>query len=135
MDDGSRLRFVRLVDVSSPLIQAQPGSHVHRLRTVDLSKYEDGEDARKALAEEIRLAMTTQGFFKIINHGLTEEDISRQVDVGHTILNRTRHEEKQKLKAPMVEEGSYRGSKPRGEWRDGKSEVRDKSRTSTSIAT
>jgi hypothetical protein len=47
-----------------------------RLRTVDLSKYDDGQEARQLLAEEIRLAMTTQGFFKMINHGISEEEIS-----------------------------------------------------------
>ena len=97
-----------------------------RLRTVDLSKYDDGEEARKSLAEDIRVAMTTQGFFKIINHGISEEEISRQVDIGHTIFRRTAFEEKMRLKAPMVEEGSYHGFKPRGEWQNGKSGVRDK---------
>ena len=96
-----------------------------RLRTIDISKYDDGAEARKLLAEEVRLAMTTQGFFKMINHGISEEEISRQVDVGHTILKRTPLGEKQRLKAAMVDEGSYHGFKPRGEWRN-KGNVRDK---------
>ncbi|KAH0836194.1 hypothetical protein AYO21_08604 [Fonsecaea monophora] len=96
-----------------------------KLRTVDLSRYDDGPDARKELAEEVRLAMTTQGFFILVNHGLNEEDISRQVDIGHTILARTSDEEKNRLKAPIVEEGSYHGFKPRGHW-IAKGNVRDK---------
>ncbi|KAI1614625.1 Clavaminate synthase-like protein [Exophiala viscosa] len=95
------------------------------LRTIDLSRYDDGPEARAELAEEIRLAMTTQGFFTIINHGITEKDISRQVDIGHTILKRTPQEEKLRLKAPMIEEGSYHGFKPRGHWRNA-GNVRDK---------
>ena len=96
-----------------------------RLRQIDLSKYEHGRQAREELAEEIRLAMTTQGFFNVINHGMSEEEITRQVDIGHTILKRTPEEEKQRLMAPMVEEGSYHGFKPRGHWRN-KGTVRDK---------
>ena len=69
--------------------------------------------------------MTTQGFFKMVNHGISEEEITRQVDIGHTILKRTPLEEKQRLKASMVQEGSYHGFKPRGEWRN-KGNVRDK---------
>ena len=96
-----------------------------KLRTIDLGRYDDGPSARAELAEEVRLAMTTQGFFTLINHGLSEEDITRQVDIGHHIITNTPYEEKQKLQAPMVEEGSYHGFKPRGHWRAGKG-VRDK---------
>ena len=95
------------------------------LRTIDLAKYDDGPEARKALAEELRLAMTTQGFFNLINHGLSEEEITRQVDIGHHIITHTSVEEKHRLQAPMIEEGSYHGFKPRGHWRAGKN-VRDK---------
>lgn len=87
------------------------------LRTIDLSKYDHGIEARRQLADEARLALTTQGFFTVINHGLSEEDITRQVDIGHTILTRTPHEEKVRLQASMVDGGSYHGFKPRGHWR------------------
>jgi hypothetical protein len=109
-------------------IPVQPSKLVKdfvQLRTVDLSRYEDGPEARKELAEEVRRAMTTQGFFILVNHGLSEEDISRQVDIGHTILARTSDEEKHRLKAPIVEDGSYHGFKPRGHW-IAKGNVRDK---------
>jgi isopenicillin N synthase-like dioxygenase len=86
------------------------------LHTIDLAQYEKGPEARAELAESVRLAMTTQGFFYLVNHGLSEEDISRQVDVGHTILGRTSQEEKVRLQARMVEDGSYHGFKPRGHW-------------------
>ncbi|KAH8807870.1 hypothetical protein F5884DRAFT_704232, partial [Xylogone sp. PMI_703] len=96
-----------------------------RLRVVDFAKYDDGPEARKELAEEIRLAMTTQGFFTLINHRIEEQEISRQVDIGHTILSRTPEEEKKRLQARMIEEGSYHGFKPRGHWRN-TGNVRDK---------
>lgn len=95
------------------------------LNTIDLGRYEDGEEARAELAEQVRLAMTTQGFFYLVNHGIDEEDITRQVDIGHTIFSNTSDEEKLRLQAPMTTEGSYHGFKPRGHWRNTGS-VRDK---------
>lgn len=102
----------------------EPVSFVN-LQTIDLAHYDEGPEARCKLAEEIRVAMTTQGFFTLINHGLDEETISRQVDLGHHIFKHTPLEEKQKLQAPIIEEGSYHGFKLRGHWGAG-SGVRDK---------
>jgi isopenicillin N synthase-like dioxygenase len=87
------------------------------LHTVDFATYKDGLKAREELAEQVRRAMTTQGFFTLINHGITEDEISRQVDIGHTVLKRTSQEEKERLRAPIREEGNYFGFKPRGVWR------------------
>jgi isopenicillin N synthase-like dioxygenase len=87
------------------------------LHTVDLTNYNDGLEAQKQLAELVRKAMTTQGFFTLINHGISEDEIARQVDIGHTILKRTSQEEKERLRAPIREEGNYFGFKPRGVWR------------------
>ncbi|KIM95454.1 hypothetical protein OIDMADRAFT_45286 [Oidiodendron maius Zn] len=78
------------------------------LRTIDLSRYNHGIETRRQLADEARLALTTQGFFTVINHGLSEEDITRQVDIGHTILTRTPHEEKVRLQASMRVKGGVR---------------------------
>ncbi|PYH94484.1 Clavaminate synthase-like protein [Aspergillus ellipticus CBS 707.79] len=89
------------------------------LKTIDFSLYDNGLEARLQLAEQVRQAMTTQGFFVIINHGISEEEISRQVDIGHTIFTRTSPEEKLHLQAPIVEKGSYFGFKLRGHWRSG----------------
>lgn len=87
------------------------------LHTIDLSQYDKSVSARKELAEQVRQAMTTQGFFTLINHGISEEEISRQVDIGHTILKRTSQEEKEELRAPIRTEGNYFGFKPRGVWK------------------
>jgi len=94
------------------------------LVTVDLGRYGDGADSRAELAEQIRHAMVTQGFFIVVNHGFTAAEITRQVDIGHHILANTPEEEKQRLKAPMSTEGSYHGFKPRKHWRTA-GEVRD----------
>ncbi|KAJ5605359.1 hypothetical protein N7510_010513 [Penicillium lagena] len=88
-----------------------------KLECVDLSDYDKGLEAKANLAKKIHDAMTTQGFFTIVNHGLREQEITRQVDIGHHIITNTDMEEKRKLTASMIEEGSYHGFKPRGHWR------------------
>ncbi|KAH8898119.1 Clavaminate synthase-like protein [Thozetella sp. PMI_491] len=87
------------------------------LEILDFSLYNDGPDARQLLASQVRKAMSTQGFFVIVNHGIAEGDITRMVDIGHTILTRTPPEEKEKLKADIIGKGEYPGFKPRGHWK------------------
>lgn len=88
-----------------------------KLACIDLNEYDKGPAAKAKLAEKIQDAMTTQGFFTIINHGLSEEEITRQVDIGHHVITNTSIDEKQRHIAPMIEQGSYHGFKPRGHWR------------------
>ncbi|KAK4688948.1 hypothetical protein P7C73_g1166, partial [Tremellales sp. Uapishka_1] len=95
------------------------------LSTVDMATFNDGPEAQLALAETLRSAMHNQGFFTLINYGITEEEIQRQVDIGYvskrsldwadeqTIFTNTPVEEKQKLRALMQEEGCYKGFKLR----------------------
>ena len=104
--------FVPVAPTKEPVTYAD-------LRTLDLSQYDKGPEAKATLAEELRLAMTTQGFFILINHGISEEEVTRQVDIGHHIITNTPEEEKKRLKAPIVEEGSYFGFKPLGHWTAG----------------
>lgn len=87
------------------------------LKTLDFSRYDDGPVARKELANHLHEAMSTQGFFVVVNHGISEQEIERQVDIGHTILKRTPLEEKQRLKADILGRGEYPGFKPRGHWK------------------
>ncbi|KAK5296944.1 hypothetical protein LTR99_008586 [Exophiala xenobiotica] len=89
------------------------------LEILDFSRYDEGQQAKLDLANQVHKAMSTQGFFVIINHGIPEEEITRQVDIGHTILHRTSPEEKQRLKADMLGKGEYPGFKPRGHWKAG----------------
>lgn len=75
------------------------------------------------------------GFFVLKNHGISEDEIKRMTNIGwvrihgyffqskipahqnaQTALHKTPDEEKLKLKAPMFEEGSYRGFKLRGHY-------------------
>ncbi|KAK5658160.1 hypothetical protein OQA88_2133 [Cercophora sp. LCS_1] len=94
------------------------------LTTIDLSLYDDGPAARSALASQIHDAMTTQGFFTVINHGISQSTITRQVDIGHHILKNTPPSEKERLRASMEVQGSYHGFKPRAHWRTA-GDVRD----------
>jgi isopenicillin N synthase-like dioxygenase len=89
------------------------------LETLDYSLYDEGHEARKGLAAQLRRAMTTQGFFVVVNHGITEKQITRQVDIGHTIFKHTPPEEKDRLTADILGKGEYPGFKPRGHWKAG----------------
>ncbi|KAL2837810.1 hypothetical protein BJX68DRAFT_280124 [Aspergillus pseudodeflectus] len=87
-----------------------------KLVTLDLSKYDDGPEARQKLADELKFAMRTQGFFLIQNHGIDLNTINRQVDIGHHVLTKTPLEEKRRLEGKMKEKGSYQGFKLRNYW-------------------
>jgi isopenicillin N synthase-like dioxygenase len=87
------------------------------LEVLDFSLYDDGPTSRKILADQVHQAMSTHGFFVILNHGISEEVITRQVNIGHTILSRTPQEEKNRLKADILGKGEYPGFKPRGHWK------------------
>jgi isopenicillin N synthase-like dioxygenase len=103
-------------------VPVQPTKHeldYADLDTLDFSRYDEGPEARKELAAQLHQAMTTHGFFVVVNHGLSEEQITRQVDIGHTILKRTPPEEKIRLKADILGKGEYPGFKPRGHWKAG----------------
>ena len=105
------------IDHFQPVSASQEPLDFVKLHTIDLSRYDDGKDGKKYLAEQVREAMTTQGFFTLINHGLSEDEITRQVDIGHTVLKRTSQEEKIQLRAPIRDQGNYFGFKPRGVWK------------------
>lgn len=87
------------------------------LDILDFSQYSSGGAAQQALAEKLRTAMNTHGFFVLVNHGISEEVITRQVDIGHTILTTTSPEDKQRLAADILGKGEYPGFKPRGHWK------------------
>jgi isopenicillin N synthase-like dioxygenase len=83
------------------------------LATIDFSLLKDGEEGKTKLTETLNHAMRDQGFFYIINHGLSEEEITRQVDIGYTVLTETPLEEKISMVSEMQEKGQYRGFKLR----------------------
>jgi isopenicillin N synthase-like dioxygenase len=83
------------------------------LPTLDFAKLKTSDAGKAKLAETLNNCMRTQGFFYIVNHGLSEEEISRQVDIGYTVLSETPLEEKMQMVSQMQEKGCYRGFKLR----------------------
>lgn len=53
------------------------------LATIDVSTFDKGPEAQKALAEQVRDAMHGDGFFTLVGMGISEEEIARQVDIGY----------------------------------------------------
>lgn len=53
------------------------------LITIDLSSDSDH-------AADLHQAMTTRGFFALVGHGISEEEIKRQVDLGYVRGSRVR---------------------------------------------
>ena len=107
-----------------PSVRAQPKHFVHvapskesleyaDLQTLDFSLWEKGEEGKDQLAKQIDEAMRTQGFFYVINHGVSAEQIERMTDIGWTVLSETPMEEKKRLEARIQETGLYDGFKLR----------------------
>ncbi|KAH6999406.1 Clavaminate synthase-like protein [Ilyonectria destructans] len=86
------------------------------LVTLDLSQYDKGPEARNHLAKQLNHAMRTQGFFVVVNHGISKETIDRQINIGHHVLTQTSLEEKQRLEGHMKAKGTYQGFKLRNYW-------------------
>jgi len=81
------------------------------LVTLDLSKFST-PDGRRALADQLKTAMHSVGFFYITNFGLTQEQVDRQFAIGKEIFELP-VEEKLKYRADL-EHGDYNGYRPRG---------------------
>jgi isopenicillin N synthase-like dioxygenase len=93
------------------------------LAIIDLSKA-DTSEGRAELAKQVYGAMTTQGFFYVINHGLSAEETERMFDIGDTAFSQVSDEEKQQYAGTMKQTGSYQGYKLRQYWHVGNG-VRD----------
>ena len=70
------LHFTPVAPSSEPLSYAD-------LATVDMATFNDGPQAQSAIAETLRKAMHEHGFFTLINHGITPQEIERQLDIAH----------------------------------------------------
>ncbi|KIY71042.1 Clavaminate synthase-like protein [Cylindrobasidium torrendii FP15055 ss-10] len=90
--------------------------------TVDLSKYDTD---REELVKTVETALSRDGFFYVVNHGLTQETLRRQFDIGQHAFDGVSQEEKVKHEAPIKEKGSFIGYKLPNFWeiKDG---VRDR---------
>ncbi|KAI0708359.1 Clavaminate synthase-like protein [Earliella scabrosa] len=82
---------------------------------IDLSKARTPE-GRAELAPIVRDAMRTYGFLSIINHGLTEAENERMVDIADVPFTQVPDEELKQFTSKIKEVGSYRGYKPREFW-------------------
>lgn len=54
-----------------------------------MATFNDGPEAQAKLAETLRRAMNEQGFFTLINYGISEEESQRQVDIGYVSVHRS----------------------------------------------
>ena len=108
--NGSELEHFTPVKPTSEEVQYA------ELVRLDFSTYDNGPEARQALANQLNHAMRTQGFFIIENHGVPVETIDRHVDIAHHVITNTPAEEKKRLEGTMKKTGSYQGFKLRKYW-------------------
>ncbi|PFH47634.1 hypothetical protein AMATHDRAFT_77105 [Amanita thiersii Skay4041] len=85
------------------------------LAIVDLSKYHSS-DGKAELIETVKTALSTIGFFYVINHGYTQEQRNRIFDIANIPFTQVSDEDKQKYLGRMKETGSYQGYKLRQYW-------------------
>ncbi|KAI1787059.1 Clavaminate synthase-like protein [Ganoderma leucocontextum] len=82
---------------------------------VDISKARTPE-GRVELAPVVRDAMRTYGFMYVVNHGLSQAQNDRMVDIADIPFTQVSEEDKQQFTSKIKETGSYRGFKPREFW-------------------
>ncbi|KAH9835000.1 Clavaminate synthase-like protein [Rhodofomes roseus] len=85
------------------------------LPIIDLSMA-DTYEGRVELAKDVTKAMTTIGFFYIINHGLTQAQNDRMFDIANVAFDHVSEEEKQIYTTSFEKTGQYIGYKPRQQW-------------------
>ncbi|KAG7785608.1 hypothetical protein KL910_001138 [Ogataea haglerorum] len=110
-----------LVSLLSSTIMSSSTSIVH-LEEIDLRLFDEGPEARQALAERLEKALTGHGFFQLVNHGLVTDHLASigsqvfeepdEVKAGHIAGENDLPEESYKHLG--VVRGS--GYKPRGYW-------------------
>lgn len=85
------------------------------LPVIDLSKASTVE-GRMELATQVRDAMSTQGFFCVINHGLTQSMNDRIFDVADVPFSSVSEDEKKDYTVDFEKAGTYMGYKGRQRW-------------------
>ncbi|OCH86735.1 Clavaminate synthase-like protein [Obba rivulosa] len=85
------------------------------LAVIDLSKTKTPE-GRLELAAQVREAMTTIGFFYVINHGLTSAQNTRMFDIADVPFSQVPEDEKKAFHADIKGAKSYQGYKLRQYW-------------------
>lgn len=84
------------------------------LPIVDFSKAKSPE-GRAELTDQVRKAMTTSGFFYVVNHGYTQEQRDRIFDIADLTFSGVSMDEKKKYTS--TEATRYKGYKPLKYWR------------------
>ncbi|TBU57582.1 Clavaminate synthase-like protein [Dichomitus squalens] len=82
---------------------------------IDISKSSTPE-GRAELANIVRDAMRTYGFIYVVNHGLTQAQNDRMVDIADIPFSQVSEDDKRQYASKIKETGSYRGFKPRQFW-------------------
>lgn len=78
---------------------------------IDLSIF-DSPGGKEKLAEKLRYAVQTTGFFSVTGTGFTEEEVTRQFSIGQAYFNRPLEEKnKPELKCDFGK-GNYFGYRP-----------------------
>ncbi|KAJ3716442.1 Clavaminate synthase-like protein [Lentinula raphanica] len=99
-----------------PAPQTQEALDYADLAIIDLREFSAGPEAHAKLASQVREAMSNQGFFYVIGHGLTKEQTERMFDIADVPFAQTKYEEKEKYLSSIKQAGSYQGYKPRQFW-------------------
>ncbi|PIL28627.1 hypothetical protein GSI_08669 [Ganoderma sinense ZZ0214-1] len=73
-------------------------------------------EGRAALAPQVRDAMRTYGFMCIVNHGLTQAQNERMVDIANVPFTEVPEEEQAQFISKTKELGEWKGYKPRQYW-------------------
>ncbi|OCH86740.1 Clavaminate synthase-like protein [Obba rivulosa] len=85
------------------------------LTIVDLSKAKTPQE-RAELSVQVRDAMMSQGFFYVVNHGLTPTQNARIFDIADVPFAHVTDEEKRQYAGNIKATGSYQGYKLRQYW-------------------
>ncbi|KAL0946027.1 hypothetical protein HGRIS_012304 [Hohenbuehelia grisea] len=85
------------------------------LTVIDLNETATPE-GRAALAAKARDAMTNVGFFYVVNHGYTPDQVVRVSDIADVAFARVGEDEKAQYAGTMKVTGSYQGYKLRQYW-------------------
>lgn len=98
-----------------------------QLTTIDLSKF-DQPGGKQALADELKAASNSDGFWAVINSDVTEEDIAEAFSYGKHFFEDYTDEEKKAVEVDFTT-GNYFGYKVRGNKKVFGTEVRDNTET------
>ncbi|KAG6824875.1 hypothetical protein H0H92_005560 [Tricholoma furcatifolium] len=85
------------------------------LAVIDFDKLKS-EEGRTQLVLEVHNAMKTVGFFYVVNHGYTKEQIGKMFQIADIPFSKVTQDEKEQYVGQMKLTGSYQGYKPRGYW-------------------